>query len=77
MLIPVAAEPFGPGGVFVVQAENIVFKKKDHEDRVCSFPKRYFSAPAEVDRAVDPGTFITCWAKLQTKDMFFYMLMTE
>lgn len=42
LLIPVASEPVGPGGVFVVQGENIVYKKKDHEDRVCKLPKRYF-----------------------------------
>jgi len=77
LLIPVAGEPEGPGGVFVVQADRVVYKKKDHEERECRLPRRYFQAPGDVSAAEDPGTFVTCWAKLQSNDLLFYLLMTE
>jgi len=40
MLIPVPAEPYGPGGLWVVSEGSIAYKKIDHEDRECGIPLR-------------------------------------
>jgi splicing factor 3B subunit 3 len=55
LLIQVPGDPDGPGGILVVSENSIVYKKVDHEDRECPFPKRN-------DLAEGKGVFFTCYS---------------
>eukprot|EP01053_Blabericola_migrator_P001067 Blabericola_migrator_1__1066@NODE_1270_length_4934_cov_107_196014_g857_i0_p1_GENE_NODE_1270_length_4934_cov_107_196014_g857_i0NODE_1270_length_4934_cov_107_196014_g857_i0_p1_ORF_typecomplete_len1253_score244_13MMS1_N/PF10433_9/1_8e123CPSF_A/PF03178_15/8_5CPSF_A/PF03178_15/1_8CPSF_A/PF03178_15/6_4e68CNH/PF00780_22/35CNH/PF00780_22/1_7e02CNH/PF00780_22/3_9HPIP_like/PF18524_1/11HPIP_like/PF18524_1/44_NODE_1270_length_4934_cov_107_196014_g857_i03733759 len=69
--VPAGAEfSEGPGGVLVCCENCIQFKKPDHPDLTCMFPRR-------INPEVSGGTMITTWTTHKMKDFFFILLQTE
>lgn len=50
--IPAGEESQGPSGVIILCENYLIYKKQDHEDRICSIPIRY-------DQNTQNGVFIT------------------
>ncbi|KAF8817749.1 putative splicing factor 3b, subunit 3 [Cardiosporidium cionae] len=60
----------GPSGVLVCCEFYMVYKRLEHEDVYCSFPRR-------LEMGQDKGILIVSWAVHKMKDFFFVLLQSE
>lgn len=74
MLIPVPAEPYGPGGVLVVNEGYISYKKVDHEDRDCPVPVRNEQIESRGLFMISHSTFTL---KTQDQIILFFLIQSE
>jgi splicing factor 3B subunit 3 len=74
MLIPVPAEPYGPGGVLVVSEGSIAYKKIDHDDRECVIPVRNEQLESRGVFMISHSTFTM---KTQDQVILFFLIQSE
>jgi splicing factor 3B subunit 3 len=70
LLLPIPADPEGPGGVIVVCENFIVYKKVDHDDRECPIPRRN-------DMDQDRKLFIINYTIHKQKNLFFFIIQSD
>lgn len=70
MLIPVPAEPDGPGGVLVVCENYFMYKKVDHDDIECPIPRRN-------DMDQNRKLFCISHTIFKQKSKFFFILQSD
>ena len=71
MLVPIPGGQEGPGGVFVCCEGHLLYKKVEHEELGCPFPKRY-------DVPSKRSVFIISYAVHKgRKDGSFYLLQSD
>ena len=69
MLIQVPGDN-GPSGIIVVSENFLVYKKVNHEERVCYFPRRFDQNPKR-------DLFITSHTTFNDNVVFFFLLQSE
>ncbi|KAF8819386.1 putative splicing factor 3b, subunit 3, partial [Cardiosporidium cionae] len=60
----------GPSGVLICCEFYMVYKRLEHEDVFCSFPRR-------LEMGQDKGILIVSWAVHKMKDFFFVLIQSE
>ena len=69
-LIPVPADLNRPGGLLLLTAEAVIYKRTDHPDVKALLPRRH-----EMDHLRE--TFINCFATMNTRDEFFFLISSD
>uniref|UniRef100_A0A8C9I3S3 Splicing factor 3B subunit 3 n=1 Tax=Piliocolobus tephrosceles TaxID=591936 RepID=A0A8C9I3S3_9PRIM len=70
LLIPLPGGQQGPGGVIVCCENYLVYKKVDHEDIFCSYPRR-------LEIGQEKNISIVCWTMHRIKKFFFILVQSE
>jgi len=70
LLLPIPAEPDGPGGVIVICENFMIYKKVDHDDRDCPFPRRN-------EMAQDRKLFMISYTLHRQKQIFFFIVQSD
>ncbi|CRH02775.1 splicing factor 3B subunit 3, putative [Plasmodium relictum] len=70
LLIPIPGGQQGPSGVIVCCENYLVYKKADHEDIYCSYPRR-------LEISEDKNISIVCWTMHRIKKFFFILIQSE
>ncbi|SBT82679.1 splicing factor 3B subunit 3, putative [Plasmodium ovale] len=70
LLIPIPGGQQGPSGVIVCCENYLVYKKVDHEDVFCSYPRR-------LEIGQDKNISIVCWTMHRIKNFFFILAQSE
>ncbi|SBT81027.1 splicing factor 3B subunit 3, putative [Plasmodium malariae] len=70
LLIPIPGGQQGPSGIIVCCENYLVYKKLDHEDVFCSYPRR-------LEISQDKNISIVCWTMHRIKKFFFILAQSE
>ncbi|CRG96985.1 splicing factor 3B subunit 3, putative [Plasmodium gallinaceum] len=70
LLIPIPGGQQGPSGVIVCCENYLIYKKADHEDIYCSYPRR-------LEISEDKNISIVCWTMHRIKKFFFILAQSE
>ncbi|SOV79424.1 splicing factor 3B subunit 3, putative [Plasmodium sp. gorilla clade G3] len=70
LLIPLPGGQQGPSGVLICCENFIVYKKVDHEDIYCAYPRR-------LEIGQDKNISIICWTMHRIKKFFFILIQSE